>query len=117
MVDDITNRIHTASIHTRIAAFLIEAAAIGRAVVICNTLGIRTNGRPIDDTAEAIYVARIGRTWIFLFPSDWSTFNKWIAGRLAGARTDRAVVHCLTDGSKATHIRTRVNAFIVHACL
>lgn len=117
MINNITNWIDTTSINTWITAFLIEAASVGRTIIICNAFGISTYGSSIYDTTKTIYIAWIGQTWIYLFFSNWSAFNKWIAGCLTGAWANWWMVYSLTYGTETTNIRTRINTFIVYTGL
>lgn len=114
MVDGIANGIHTARIDAWVGAFLIEARAIGRTVVVRYAFGVRANGRTIHHTANAIVIAWRRMAWIDFVALRFA-FNERIADHSIRARTNWTVVHRSACGPVAAHVRTRVNAFIVHA--
>lgn len=115
MIDHITNGIQSARADAWIRAPLIEATAIGRTIVVRHTLGVRANGCLIDNATHAIRIAWRWHTRIDWLLQSTSALDKRIADGVTGTRANRIVVHCLAQGAIATHVRTRIDAFIVDA--
>lgn len=119
MVDHAANGVQAAGRVARVAALLVEAAAVQRAVVVGDALGIRADGVVVDHLTVAVRVARrrqarVGR---LVFDGHWPALDERIAERLIGTRANRAVVDGSARCAVAAHVRARVDASVVHARL
>lgn len=116
MVDGSANGIYAACIDAWIGAFLIEARAIRRTVIVGYAFRVRANGGAIYYTTNAVVIAWRRMAWVD-FVTLWFAFDERIADSSIGARANRAVIYRFACRTIATHIWTRIHAFIVHAGL